>query len=137
MTAERRPLLDGPPPIVVGTFTASLLLDVLSLVAETPQRALSYQRDAADLLTSGLNGVLASVALELVDDLLVPATSFTSSAARQWVVSGAVIAVYLLDVAARRTRLGSVRTGRESVDTAPIGLSLLGLTLLGVSGERK
>ena len=89
------------------------------------------------VLGAGLSGVLASVALELVDDLLAPTTSIDSSAARKVAVNGAVIVTYMLDVAARRKPLGDAGSRGAVVDTVPIGLSLLGLMLLGIFGKHK
>jgi hypothetical protein len=116
-----------------AAFTASILFDVLSLVADDPEHAHSYERGAADLLRLGLSSTLATLALELAEYLRTPGGGTTSRDTRKFAVDGGVIAVYLLDVAARQQRAGDVSRPAGVPDPLPIGLSLLGLVFLAIS----
>jgi hypothetical protein len=118
--------------VTAGAFTASILFDMLSLVADSPNHADTYERRAADLLRLGLGTALSSVALEITEYLRGPANGTTSTSLRTFALNGAVIAVYLLDVAERQKQIG---TGHAGAPAAPLGLSLLGLVLLGISGK--
>ncbi len=121
-----------------GAFTASVLFDVLALVAEGPEQAHSYNRRAVELLKVGLGASLATLALAVVDSLNLPAaTSSGKRATRQLALDGAAVAVYLLDLAARQKQVGDARTRDAVADSGSIGLSLVGLALLGASGKLK
>lgn len=116
-----------------AAFTASILFDVLSLVADGPEHVHSYERGAADLLRLGLSSTLATLALELADYLRAPADRATARGTRKFALDGGVIAVYLLDLAARQRRAGDTGGTAAGKDALPIGLSLLGLAFLAIS----
>ncbi len=118
-----------------GIFTASVLFDVLSLIAESPNQAHSYRRGAADLLRVGVGTALASTAIEVTDYLRAPAGGASPGATRKFAVNGSVIAVYLLDLAAREKGVGEDWAGWRGLQVMPLGLSLLGLAFLAVSGR--
>jgi uncharacterized membrane protein len=115
-----------------GAFTASLLFDVLSLIAGGTDQSHAYQRAAADLLRLGSSTSLATAALELADYLHAPQPATAPNATRRFVLNGAIVAVYLLDVAARRRQLNG---GRARVEPLTVGLSLLGLAFVGISAR--
>jgi len=115
----------------VATFAASILFDVLAFVADNREQAHAYQRSAADLLRVGAGSALASVALDVIDALRSPAGDDATT--RKFAVNGALIGVYLLDLAARQDRAGDVSAQARRVEGLPVGLSLLGLALLGIS----
>jgi hypothetical protein len=48
-------------------------------------------------------------------------------------VHGAVAAIYLLDLAARQKRAADVNPAARTADPLALGLSLLGLAILGLS----
>lgn len=130
------------PPILaalpVGTFTASVLFDVLSLVAESPEQARSYHRGAVELLKAGIGASFAGLALGLLDALRVPAASPAGKLATKHVaLDGAVVAIYLLNVAAREKHLAEGASKGPALDPVPIGLSLAGLAVLGAAGKLK
>jgi hypothetical protein len=116
-----------------AAFTASVLFDVLSLVAENAEQSHSYQRRAADLLRLGVGSSLASLGLEMNDYLRAPAGVEASGATSKFAVSGAVATIYLLDLAARQKRASEVALDARTADPLAIGLSLLGLAILGWS----
>jgi hypothetical protein len=58
-----------------AAFTASVLFDVLSLVADGPEQSHGYQRRAADLLRFGISSSLASLGLEVTEYLRAPRRS--------------------------------------------------------------
>lgn len=135
-TAPALPAVPGVLP--VGAFTASVLMDVLSLVADSPEHARSYTRGAVELLRVGLGASLAALAIGLLDALKIPAATPAGKAAtKQVALDGAVVAVYLLDLAARQKQLADAQSEPGKTDVAPIGLSLAGLALLGAAGKLK
>lgn len=126
----------GVSAVPVAAFTASLLFDVLSIFAESPDQAHTYNSGAANLAKVGLGAAFVTLALELIDSLDVPAATAAGRAVtKRLALDGAVVAVYLLNVAAREKQLADPRTQQKSVASAPIGLSLVGLTLLGAAGK--
>ncbi len=130
------------PPVAsalpIGIFTASVLFDVLSLVADSAEHARTYHRRALELLKVGLGASLAALALSVVDSLRVPAgSSVGDSATKQLAVDGALAAVYLLNVAAREKQLADAPGVETGLQPGPIGLSLAGLALLGAAGKVK
>jgi len=122
----------GMLTLPAGAFTASVLFDVLSLVADGPEQAHAFQRRAADLLRVGLGTAVSSLALEIADSLRAADTHASSNATRKFALTGAIIAVYLLDVAARESQLDDPRASARPI---PLGLSLLGLGFLGIAGK--
>jgi hypothetical protein len=117
--------------VPAGAFAASLLFDMLSLVAATPEQADSYERRAADLLRLAVGNALTSVAIDIADYLRTPPSSTPPAALRRFAVNGTIIAIYLLDVAEREKQVGD---GHARAGAAPLGLSLAGLVLSAVSG---
>jgi hypothetical protein len=115
----------------VGALTASVLFDALQLVADNPAQAQSYERGATDILTVGLSGSLVAAALDILEYLRAPASAGDGSA-RRIALNGALIAVYLFDVAARR-KPEDAHAQRRPSDVLPTGLSLLGLALLALA----
>ncbi len=130
---------DGAPrwmqTLPAGALTASVLFDVLALLAERPDQAQGYRRGAADLLGLGLSGSVAALGLELVDYLRAPADQTSPGKTRLFALKGAAIAVYLLDLAER------LRSAERSADQPagagglPTGLSLVGLALLAAADK--
>jgi uncharacterized membrane protein len=119
----------------VGTLTASLLLDVMALVAESPGQAETFERNAADVLSLGLGGSLVALALDIIEYLRTPAHQADAAATREFVLNGAIAAVYLLDVAARRKANGE--PGRKGIGfIVPAALSVAGLSLLAIAAKR-
>jgi hypothetical protein len=121
--------------VPAAAFTASILFDVLSLVADNREQAHAYQRHAADFMRVGIGSALASNALEAADYLRAQVTDVGGAPTRKFALNGAVIVVYLLDLAARQGRAGNASPQAPRVDALPIGLSLLGLALLGVGAN--
>ncbi len=115
-----------------GAFTASVLLDVLSLVATSPEEADRDERRAADLLRLGLGTALSAVTLEIADSLRPPIGGAPPSSTRDLIANGMIVAIYLLAVAERQKQ---VSNGHATAQAAPLGLSLLGLALLAISGK--
>lgn len=116
-----------------GVLTASVLFDLLALIAERPDEARSYEQRAADLLRFGLSGSLSTLALRTVDYLRAPARDADANAGRRFALNGALIAIYLLDLAARQHQLGDATTHRPGRDIVPVGLSLLGLASFAIA----
>lgn len=118
-----------------GAFTASLLFDVLALLAERPDQAQGYRRGATDLLGVGVGSAVAALGIELVDYLQVPADETSPSKTRLFALKGAAIAVYLLDLA-ERLRASDRSGGQPGGPTVmPTGLSLVGLALLAAADK--
>jgi hypothetical protein len=115
-----------------GAFTASVLLDVLSLVAASPEEADRDERRAADLLRLGVGAALGSVTLELADALRAPLDAAPATTLRTLTTNGLVVAVYLFAIAERQKQ---VNAGKARAGAAPLGLSLLGLALLAFAGK--
>jgi hypothetical protein len=113
-----------------------VLFDVLSLVADHSQQAQSYRRGAADLLRFGLSAALAELAIEAADYLRTPPGGASAAATRKFALNGALIAVYLLDLAERQKEADGEHAVTPAAAVLPTGLSLLGLTLLGFSAQR-
>jgi hypothetical protein len=128
-----RPLLTIP----AGVFTASVLFDMLALIPERPEQAQSYKQRAADLLRLGLASSLSALALETVDYLRTPPSRTSPKDGRKFALTGALIAIYLLDLAARQKQLSDAGARRSGKDVFPAGLSLLGLASIGVSDRLK
>lgn len=119
-----------------AAFAASVLFDLLSLVADHPAQAGAYRRGAADLLQLGLGSSLAAVTLEVADYLHAPpGLGEKSRVSRKLALNGAVIAIYLLDLAERQKQVDEELHARAQLAILPFGLSLLGLTLLGVAAK--
>ncbi len=119
-----------------GAFTASVLFDVLSLVAENQQQAYTYMDGATNLLKMGLGAALAALGIELVDSLKTsPASVAGRAATKRLALDGAVVAVYLLDLAARQKQLAAAHTREAPLQSAPLGFSLAGLALLAAAGK--
>jgi hypothetical protein len=116
-----------------GVFTASVLFDLLALLADHPDQAHTYQQRAADLLRLGLTSSLSTLALRTVDYLRAPASGADSNEARKFALNGALIAIYLLDLAARQKQLGDASARRPGKDIVPVGLSLLGLASFAIA----
>jgi hypothetical protein len=125
---DARPMLTLP----AGIFTASVLFDILALIPERSEQAHAYEQRAADLLRFGLSSTLSALALKIVDYLRKPARRDGSSDTRKIALNGALIAIYLLDLAARQKRLSEAGTP-PGKDVLPVGLSLLGLAFVGIS----
>jgi hypothetical protein len=125
-----RPMLTLP----AGVFTASVLFDMLSLIPERADQADSYERGAAELLRFGLSSTLSSLALRTVDYLRAPAShTGGSNESGKFALNGALIAIYLLDLAARQKQLTDASLRRPGKEVLPVGLSLLGLALSALS----
>ncbi len=119
-----------------AAFTASILFDLLSLVAERPVQARAYRRGSADLLRFGVSSCLASLTLEVADYLhSPPEETDVSLAMRKLALNGAVIAIYLLDLAERQNIVKDEHNAQPGLAVLPFGLSLLGLSLLGMSAK--
>jgi hypothetical protein len=116
-----------------GVLTASVLFDLLALMADTPDGARAYQQRAADLLRFGLSSSLSTLALRAVDDLRAPSGGADANAGRRFALNGALIAIYLLDLAARQKQLGDASTRRAGRDIVPVGLSLVGLASFAIA----
>jgi hypothetical protein len=116
-----------------GLFTASVLFDLLALIADRPDQARGYQQRAADLLHAGLSSSLSTLALRTVEYLRAPAGRADQTEARKFALNGALIAIYLLDLAARRKQLSKTSTDRRDKDLVPIGLSLAGLAAFAIA----
>jgi hypothetical protein len=130
------PLGAGMIALPGAAFTASILFDLLSLVAERPAQARAYRRGSADLLRFGVSSSLASLTLEVADYLHTPPEGADASiATRKLALNGAVIAIYLLDLAERQNIVTDERNPQTGLAVLPFGLSLLGLSLLGVSAK--
>jgi hypothetical protein len=129
---DARPMLTLP----AGVFTASVLFDILALIPERPEQARAYEQRAADLLRFGLSSTLSMLALKTVDYLRTPPARGGPNDARKFALNGALIAIYLLDLAARQKHLSDT-SARRGKDILPVGLSLLGLAFIGISDRLK
>jgi hypothetical protein len=78
---------------------------------------------------------LSALALEAVDYLRTPASRTTPNEGRRFAMNGALIVIYLLDVAARQKQLSDASARRPGKDVFPAGLSLLGLAAVAISGR--
>jgi hypothetical protein len=110
-----------------------VLFDLLALIAERPDEARSYEQRAADLLRLGLSSSLSTLALRTVDYLRAPAGDADANGGRRFALNGALIAIYLLDLAARQQQLGDATTRHPGRDIVPVGLSLLGLASFAIA----
>jgi hypothetical protein len=121
-----------------GAFTASVLLDVLALVAESPDQAQSYVRSAVDSLRIGFGASLAALGWSLIESLKAPpGTPAGTGVTRQLAIDGGVVAVCLFGLAAREQQLAEGHAGRPGFEPAPLVFSLAGLALLAAAGRLK
>jgi hypothetical protein len=118
-------------------FTASVLFDLLALIADGPGQAQTYRTRATDLLRLGLGGALPSLALEAADFLHAPPGQPGPSQGRKFFLTGTLIAIYLLDLASRQKQVAGAGDARARTDVLPAGLSLLGLAVVGIAGRLK
>jgi hypothetical protein len=117
-----------------GIFTASVLFDLLALIADSPEQARTYRTRATDLLRIGVGSALSSLALEAADFLHAPPGP---AQGRKFSLTGTLIAIYLLDLAARQEQVAGARDAGARTDILPAGLSLLGLAVVGIAGRLK
>jgi hypothetical protein len=120
-----------------GIFTASVLFDLLALIADGPEQARTYRTRATDLLRLGVGSALSSLALEAADFLHAPPGQAGSAQGRKFSLTGTLIAIYLLDLAARQIQVTGARDADPRTDVLPAGLSLLGLAVVGIAGRLK
>lgn len=118
--------------IPIGTWAASLLFDLASHRSEEPR---VFARGSAELVKTGLVGGAAAAFLGFLDYQKIPKKSAAGVVATTHLALNATtIALYALNLAQRRRRLGAARTRDAAVAGNEIGLSLLALGLLGASG---
>ena len=132
---QPRTILAGPyghpfHPILVtipiGTWTASLVFDVIALVVDDPT---PYLIGAQALIAIGVLGALAAAIFGILDYTVIPAgTRAKKIATTHMGLNLAAVAIFAIDFF---VRLGN---GADEVQVLPIVLSVVGLAGLGLSG---
>ena len=116
----------------IGSWTASIVFDVLSQRAREPR---IYGRGSADLVKLGIVGAVGAALLGFVDYVKIPKRSKAGvTASTHMALNLAIVALYSINLVQREKRLADDRMRDAPVTGGELGLSALALALLGASG---
>lgn len=113
--------------VPIGAWVASIVFDLLSLIADDPA---AFTQGSLWLIGLGIVGALVAAIWGILDLLTIPTgTAARATGIRHMTLNLVVVALYAINFLLRR---GDARDA--AVETLPLVLSLFALALLGASG---
>jgi uncharacterized membrane protein len=112
--------------VPIGSWVASLVFDVIAKVGDDPA---PFANGAFWLLIIGIVGALLAAVFGMLDLMTIPSKSRAAGTAiTHMALNTAALVVFAIDALVRHSQ------GRDDVSTLALGLTVLGLLVVGSSG---
>ena len=112
--------------VPIGAWVASLIFDLISKGSDRPE---TFAEGAFWLLVIGIVGAALAAIFGVMDLMAIPSrTKAASTALTHMALNTVVVVIFGIGALIRESE------GRDSVSNVALGLSILGLLVLGVSG---
>jgi uncharacterized membrane protein len=112
--------------VPIGAWVAALVFDLISKGSDRPE---VFAEGAFWLLVIGIVGAVAAAVFGVMDLLTIPArTPAASTAITHMALNTGVLVIFAVNALIRQSE------GRDEVSNVAVGLTVVGLLVLGVSG---